>query len=415
MTIYKVFGITALISLAITLVMALIKRPSGAAEVLASFIRYFLGVFFIFSGVVKAVDPLGTAFKMEDYFAVFGEYLPALNAFWAFWSKLALPVAVFMIVLELVLGFALILGAYPTFNLLLYAAIIAFFTFLTGFSAITDKVTDCGCFGDFLKLKPIISFYKDIVLAALILALFPLRKHIGLIFNKSISIIALVVITLASLGFTMSNYYDLPIVNFRAYKVGTDLMKGKSTEGLDPGIIKTYYTLAKTGTNETKEIESKEYTASGIWRDSTWVIDKSKTRQVVIKEPEMPKIKDFIVLDRNETDIADSLLSIQGFHFIVTSYKIDKASPDGFTKINQLLAAAAKDGIPATGICSGNLDKADALAGGLYRFNTLDATPIKTWMRSNPGLTLMEGSTIRGLYHYNHLPTYEEIKKLTAK
>ncbi|HRI29212.1 MAG TPA: hypothetical protein PK715_14235, partial [Chitinophagales bacterium] len=83
MTIYKVFGITALISLAITLVMALIKRPSGAAEVLASFIRYFLGVFFIFSGVVKAVDPLGTAFKMEDYFAVFGEYLPALNAFWA--------------------------------------------------------------------------------------------------------------------------------------------------------------------------------------------------------------------------------------------------------------------------------------------------------------------------------------------
>ncbi len=415
MTIYKIFAITAIIALAITFVTAAIKRPASIAEVLASFLRYFLGAFFIFSGAVKAVDPLGTAFKMEEYFQVFGQYLPALSGFWEFWAHLALPVSVFMIVLELVLGVALILGTMPTITLILYAAIIAFFTFLTGFSAITDKVTDCGCFGDFLKLKPITSFYKDIILSVLVIVLIVWRKHIRLLLNKRISYIALFVITIASLGFTMSNYYDLPIVNFRAYKVGTDLLKGKSTEGLDEGDIKTFYSLTKTDTKETKEIESKEYTSSGIWRDSTWVIDKSKTRQVVVREPEMPKIKDFIVADRNETDVADSLLSISGFHLFVTSYSIDKSSPEGYTKINALLANAAKDGIPINGICSGSLDKADELANGLYKFYTLDATPIKTWMRSNPGLTLMEGSTIRGLYHYNHLPSYEELKKMMKK
>jgi len=415
MTIYKIFAITAVIALVISLIAAAIKRPASISEVLAGFIRYFLGAFFIFSGAVKAVDPLGTAFKMEEYFQVFGQYLPALSGFWEFWENLAFPVSVFMIVLELVLGVALILGAMPTMTLFLYAAIIAFFTFLTGFSAITDKVTDCGCFGDFLKLKPITSFYKDIVLSALVVVLIFWRKHIRLLLNNRISYIALVVITLASLGFTMSNYYNLPIVNFRAYKVGTDLLKGKSTEGLDEGLIKTYYTLTKVGSNETKEIESKEYTSSGIWRDSTWVIDKAKTRQEVVREPEMPKIKDFIVFNRNETDVADSLLSINGFHLFVNSYSIDKSSADGFKKINELVLKAAKDGIPTNGICSGNLDRADELADNLYKFHTLDATPIKTWMRSNPGVTLMEGSTIRGLYHYNHLPSYEELKKMMKK
>ncbi|OWY26037.1 DoxX family protein [Sphingobacteriales bacterium UPWRP_1] len=411
MTIYKVFAITAVIALVITAVTAFIKRPAGVAGIVASFIRYFLGVFFIFSGVVKAVDPLGTAFKMEEYFTVFGEYVPALSGFWDFWAHLALPVSVFMIVLEIILGIALILGAMPKLTLVLYAAIIAFFTFLTGFSAITDKVTDCGCFGDFLKLKPITSFYKDLVLSGLVIVLFFLYKHIGLLFNKRLAFISLAVLLFASLGFTMSNYYNLPVVNFRAYKVGTDLMKGKSTEGLDEGEIQTWYTLVNKATNETKEMESKTYTSSGVWRDSTWTIDKSKTRQVVIREPEMPKIKDFIVNDRNEQDVADSLLSIQGYHFFVTSYNLDKASPDGFKKINELLRQAANENITASAIISGNLDSAEQLGEGLFKAYTLDATPIKTWMRSNPGLTLMQGSTIRGLYHYNHLPTWEELKK----
>lgn len=376
-------------------------------------IRLLVGGFFIFSGFVKAVDPIGTAIKMEEYFEVFIEYTPFLEPFWQLMAHLALPISIGMIILELVLGVALILGTLPKLTLWLYAAIIGFFTILTGFSAYTNKVTDCGCFGDFLKLKPIETFTKDVVLSVIIIFLIIFSKHLKTFLPKSLSYILLTISLIAATLFTLRNYYDLPMWDFRAYKEGVNLIKGKSLEGLDPGDIVQHYTLNNTVTKETKTITDKEYMSSGIWKDANWQIDKEKTTKQVIREPEMPKIKDFMIYDETQSnDLADSLLAIKGFMFWVPFWKLESVDKEGFNKVNEFLKGAKADNIPITGLTNADLQKAQPFAQGMYKFYNLDATPIKTMMRANPGIMLTKDAVVVKKWHGNHLPTYSEIKKL---
>ena len=315
-----------------------------------------------------------------------------------------------MVILEIVLGVALILGTLPKLTLALYVGIMVFFTFLTGFTAYTGEVTDCGCFGDFLKLEPFVSFLKDIFLSILLAIVIFFHKHIKFVFDKKVAFISLGILTLVATAFSLRNCYDLPVVDFRAYHVGQDLMKGKSTEGLDAGETLTYYTLVKDG-EPSKRVSSKDYMDKKMWQDKSWTIDKDKTESEVIREAELPKIKDFLLYDKNDTDQADSLLSIKGYHFFVSTYYPDKSSLEGFQRINKLVGEAKKDGVSAVGITSGDLAQAEKWANNQYEFYNLDATPIKTMMRSNPGVVLLKDATIVGKYHHNTLPTWAEIKK----
>ena len=148
-----------------------------------------------------------------------------------------------------------------------------------------------------------------------------------------------------------------------------------------------------------------------MWEDKSWVIDKEKTESEVVRPAELPKIKDFLLFDKNDNDQTDSLLAIAGYHFLVTTYYPDKSSLEGFQRINKLMAEAKKDGVSAVGITSGDLVQAEKWANNQYEFYNLDATPIKTMMRSNPGLLLLKDATIVGKYHHNTLPTWAEIKK----
>ncbi|HNL07192.1 MAG TPA: hypothetical protein PKH93_06415, partial [Chitinophagales bacterium] len=258
-------------------------------------IRFAVGAFFIFSGVVKAIDPMGTGFKMEEYFEVFSEAIPFLSGFWEFLAGFALPIAIAMIVFEIFLGVSLLLGTLRNITLWGYVVLIGFFTILTGYSAYTGKVTDCGCFGDFMKLKPIQTFGKDVLLSFLTLFLILFRKYLTPIFNQRLGIGILVAATLWALWFDMRNVWDLPVVDFRAYKAGADMNQGRSTEGLDEGDVRTYYTLNNKSTGESKEIDSKEYMAQKLWEDKNWEIDKDKTKSVTFREPELPKMKDLII------------------------------------------------------------------------------------------------------------------------
>ncbi len=407
MNLYSLVGLIALIAIGVTIVTALVQKPKNW---FFSYLRNFLGTFFIFSGVVKAIDPMGTAFKMKDYFSIFTEYFP-LDFLWDLGAQLALPISVFMIVLEIALGVALILGTLPKITLGLYAGLILFFTFLTGFSAYTGKVTDCGCFGDFVKLKPIMSFYKDIFLTVLVILVALMSKNLTLLTKKSAAFVVLGVLTLASLGFCMRNINDLPIVDFRAYKVGTDLNKGRSDEGLDAGETKTVYTLNNATSGETKKIDSKEYMDSGIWKDKSWSIDKAKTETVVVREPELPKIKDFFLFNEAGDDDTDSLMTRAGYQFFVTSYDLSKTNPDKFKDINAVMSAAKKEGVPAIGITSGDIAKNQQLGNNLYQCYNLDAIPIKTMMRSNPGVLLIKDGVVKGKYHYKHIPEWGSLKK----
>ncbi len=353
---------------------------------------------------------MGTGFKMEEYFEVFSQALPFMSGVWEFFAGFALPIAIAMIVFEIFLGVSLLLGTLPRLTLWGYAALIGFFTILTGYSAYTGKVTDCGCFGDFMKLKPIETFTKDVVLSFLTVFLFAFRKYLTPLFNPKIGLSLVIAATLWALWFDMRNVWDLPVVDFRPYKIGADLNKGRSTEGLDEGLIQTFYTLKNTKTAETKEIESMEYTSSGIWKDKNWEIDKDKTRQVTVREPQLPKIKDLMIIDPNGVEVTDSLLAIPGFQFWVTSWNLDKSDRQGYAAINAVMSNAKAAGVPIFGLSNAPFEQSNALADSLYTFYNLDPTPIKTMMRSNPGVMLIKDNVVVDKWHWNHLPTYAKMK-----
>lgn len=419
--------------------------------------RYLVGVFFIFSGTVKAIDPIGTGIKMEEYFTVFSEYLPSLEGLFHLFSEGAVLISIIMIILEMIIGISLLLGTFPTTTLILYIIIIVFFTFLTGFTVVTNKVTDCGCFGDFMKLKPIQTFSKDLLLTALIALIWAYRKRfkdfvqnehivflvlanlvfialafytsygmtgklviigIGLLsslfyawvhryhmnFNVRYGILAL--FSIFSIYFTMRNYYDLPIIDFRAYKAGTDLRKCTSNEGLDPGEIIIKFKMKNPQSGETRIVETAQYVEL---KSAGWEFVEQERN--VIREPQLPPCKDFLVYNENGEEVQEDLLYDEGTQLWINAYDISKSSKDGFAKVNALVKAAKAKGINVIGLTSSSIENANKLAQGDYVFYNLDAVPIKTMNRANPGVTLIKNGVVLHKWHYNHLPDYSEMQQ----
>lgn len=418
------------------------------------FLRYILGVFFIFSGFVKGIDPKGTAIKMEEYFTVFTEFIPILTPFWELMAEFSLPFSIFMIALEMILGVAFLFGTFFKLSWLLMFGMIAFFTFLTGFTLWTGKVTDCGCFGDFMKLEPYETFSKDVFISILLIILWFGRSALdkmkgvsvnvffvmvaiitlvlmfttgyemqgkmvilaimagtGLLYgfihsmnlNKGFYFIAFSLLSLIFTGFTFKNVLNLPVVDFRAYKVGTDLRDCTSNEGLDPGEVIVKFTMEKGGETKTVDMsEFSKFTADGwTYKDR---IDE------VIREPELPKCKDFIVVNADGEEIEADILAETGTTLWITSYDPGKGDKAGFERVNELVKAAKKKGIKALGLTTG-AEEANELAKGLYEFNSLDAVPIKTMNRSNPGVMVVKDGVLVAKYHHNHLPDVNELPR----
>ncbi len=427
MNIFSLVGLIALLAVGVTVITGLLKKPENWP---IHYLRNFLGTFFVFSGVVKAIDPTGTAIKIEDYFNVFTEHFSLFTGLWEFLISISLPLSVFMIVLEIVLGVSLILGTLRKPTLFLYVGLTLFFTVLTGFTYLTGyvpkdatffqfaqweafkdsnmRVTDCGCFGDFVKLKPYESFIKDVVLTGLIFLMVYLSSHIKLILDKKLSWIILGVLTAASFAFSMRNVNNLPIVDFRAYKIGANLIDGRS-DGIPPE-VQTMYTLVKEGTGEIKKVESKEYIDSGIWKDKTWVLDNDKTYQEVIKEGKPATIKDFMIYDDADNEVAEAIVNRPGFTIFVGAYNVEKSNVEkGFVRVNQVMKEASKDNIPIVGLTASTLDHAQKFTDNIYKFYNLDAVPIKTMIRANPGVVLVKDGIVVDKWHYNALPDWSEV------
>ena len=427
MNIFSLVGLIALLAVGVTLITGFLKKPDNW---LIHYLRNFLGTFFVFSGVVKAIDPTGTAIKIEDYFNVFTEHFSLFTGLWEFLIGIALPLSIFMIVLEIVLGVSLVLGTFKKPTMYLYIALTLFFTVLTGFTYLTGyvpkdatffqfssweafkdtnmRVTDCGCFGDFVKLKPYESFIKDVILTGLIFLMLYLSNHIKLVFNQKMSWIILGVVTLAAFAFNMRNVNNLPIVDFRAYKVGANLIDGRN-DGVPPE-VQTIYTLVKEGSGEIKKVESKEYIDSGIWKDKTWVLDNDKTETEVIDPGKPATIKDFMIYDDADNEVAEAIVNRPGFTIFIGAYNVEKSNVEkGFVRVNQVMKEATKDNIPIIGLTASTLDQAQKFTDNLYKFYNLDAVPIKTMIRANPGVVLVKDGIIVNKWHYNQLPDWSEI------
>ncbi len=409
MDLITLIGLFAAIAFVMTILGKFLLKQQNIA---INFLRYFVGVWFVFSGVVKAIDPTGTAIKMEEYFEIFEKYVPALTFLWKIMAEQALAVSVLMIVLEIYLGIALILGTWKKSTIWLLVLLIAFFTFLTGFSAKTGKVTDCGCFGDFIKLAPVQSFYKDVFLTALILIILFGQKSIKEILPKKINKAALLLLTLAAVVFTFRNIYYEPIKDFRPYLVGTsipDCLK------LPPNAKPYKYENTFIYKNK-KSGEVKEFKNSWPQDMDNWTFVDRK--DVMIQKGDDPKCKDFAIKDANGGDNSSSFFEEEEYILFIIIPDLKKVCDKGFDKIKPIAEAAEKEGkyvYILTGSIISDVEAYEKKHNAHFEIYNADATPLKTIMRSNPGLLILKKGVIAGKFHYNELSTYDALKKSVLK
>jgi len=357
-------------------------------------LRIVVGVLFIFSGLVKANDPMGLVYKMDEFFE-------ALNmTFMMHWS---FEFSVTMIAFEIVCGIAVLLG----YSFRLFAALLVLlnfvFLFITGYALVTGKVKECGCFGACIKISNNATFYKDIALTVMALILYAYRGRVQGLFGKSVNTAIMVVGVLFASGVQYWAIKHLPFNDCLAYKPGNNIWeKMQPAANSTPPVFQTTFVYEKGGVK--KEFTSDNYP----WQDSTWKFVSSESK--MIKEgtgqPEIPH--DFAFTDSDGTDQTKALLTAKGYVFFWFLREPQKAHLDNMDKLRGLMTKAAVLHIPFYMLSSVGYD--DALP---YRkqwnmmdiqMMTLDGTVSKTALRTNPGLMLMKDGVVVKKWSYADYP-----------
>lgn len=367
-------------------------------------LRYFtrvcwalLGAVFVFSGLIKLNDPVGTAFKLEEYFEVFAK---DISPFFLNLKDAARFLSIFLSSLEVVLGVAVLLRWHLRKTLWVLLVLLVFFGFLTFYSAAFNKVTDCGCFGDFLKLPPWASFAKDLLLLGLWVIVFMNQRFLRRTFAPGTTgLMTMTVATAVAVGIGMRALGHQPYFDFLPYKVGNSipqLMKA-------PQAARYRYTFARNG--ETKTFDQ-------FPTDPTW---KYQSMTLLNPEQSRPTITDFAVYDLDGNNVTQQILT--GNKLVLIVQNSNKADRDRFEAINALLTAAgqSRKHIGALAITSTNPAKFDAFRHDVnlaVPYYTADATVLKEMVRSNPGLMVIQNGTVLAKYHYHDVPSLYEVEKL---
>ncbi len=374
-------------------------------KALLNFSRIFVGVLFVFSGLIKANDPIGFGYKLQEYFEVF--HIPFLN-------EMATGIAIMLCVFEIVLGALLLFGFWRkqvTTGLLL---VIIFFTFLTFVSAAFKVVTSCGCFGDAIPLTPWQSFSKDLVLLAFIIYLFKNRGGIHPITsNGTIQKALLIFVLVLSVTFSLLTYSRLPVVDFLPYKVGANLPElMKIPEGAKPDEYSIIYNLKNKETGETKVMNDKDYLKTEIWKDDNWEIVGQPDSKLVKKGYE-PTIKDLMISDASGTDYTKELIENPYYNLIIVAYSLHEANEEGISKLNALaLNATEQFNIRTVLLTTNSAQEADAFSKRMKLFTEVfyaDAVPLKSMVRANPGVLLLKNGVVINKWHYNAVPSFDKL------
>lgn len=456
-------------------------------NLLVSFLQHFCGVLFVFSGFVKAIDPLGTAYKMEQYFAKFestfeGTWFSFIAPMFPLLTKYVNGFSVFMIVFEILLGVMLIIGSSRRFTAWAFFLLVLFFTFLTGFTYLTGfvspednffafskwgafvetnmQVTDCGCFGDFLKLKPKVSFFKDLLLMIpAIIFIVGFRKMHQLFTMPTRSILNVATIVGITL-YCFNNYiWDIPAINFRPFKPGVDVVKQKEAEEKALQDVKILaYRLTNKKTKEVIEVPYEQFLKElDKYPGEKYEFDQVKS------EPAIPitKINDFDLTGPDGSSVTEDWKSIKGYHFMIVAYKlygeesgtrtetvqdtIYKMGPDStkvvdsiatrtitkklytwdehyVTKWQQLvgeMTKAKEAGATVYAITSpydpAMIDAFKEKTGFNFLVLRADDILLKTIIRSNPGVLLFKDGTIVEDWHIRKFPSFEVVKEKYMK
>jgi uncharacterized membrane protein YphA (DoxX/SURF4 family) len=473
-------------------------------NLLVSFLQHFCGVWFIFSGAVKAVDPIGTAYKMEEYFGHFEttaagltNFMKGLAPLFPWLAKHSEGFAIFMVALEIVLGVMLIVGWRRKFTAWLFFLIVVFFTLLTGFTYLTGYVpteanffdfakwgpyvkaqmraTDCGCFGDFLKLDPRVSFFKDLGLMIPALIFLFRSKWMHQLFTSGSRGLWVAGTSVVTLLFCLYNtYYDLPLVDFRPFKVGANIREQKKIEtSAKTDLLGWVLTNKNTGEVVTyMEPEPNKYTYMKQYpKDQGWSVkDQIQTDLYIldngVKKPiTKTKISDFAVEDGENGEVTDDLLEEKGYSLMIVAFHLEGTEQTETITVQDTTWASdtlrvSKDSISVTRRVAGITPRSEqremfvpsAHYGGLfsekinplaeaalaakwrvyaitsiadskragdlalktkanYPFYKADDKLLKTITRSNPGIVVLKDGQIVGQYHWRHLPSAAELVK----
>lgn len=377
-----------------------------------NFSRIFVGVLFIFSGLIKANDPLGFGYKLQEYFEVF--HMPFL-------SGMATGIAILLCVFEIVLGALLLFGFWRKQVTTGLLVVIIFFTFLTFVSAAFKVVTSCGCFGDAIPLTPWQSFSKDLVLLAMIVYLFKNRDQINPVTNDARWQSGLFAIVLTfSLMFSQFTYSRLPILDFLPYKVGASLPElMKIPAGAKPDEYLIMYNMKNKETGETKVMSDKDYLKTEIWKDENWEIVGDPESKLIKKGYE-PKIKDLQITDASGTDYTKELIDNPYYNLVIVAYNLKDANEEGMAKLNAIaLNATEQFNIRSVLLTSSSAQNADEYSKRMKLFSEIfyaDAVPLKSMVRANPGILLLKNGVVINKWHYNNVPGFDELaEKYFAK
>jgi len=354
-------------------------------------VRWFVGALFIFSGLVKLNDPVGTAIKLEEYFEVFSS---DISSVFHYIVPFALLIGLFVVILEVLLGVAILINYKMQMTSWIILLLIVFFTFLTFYSAAFNKVTDCGCFGDAIPLNPWQSFFKDIILLILISFIFIRKKRYQPIFNQRTghSIIGLVLASTVIIAYYAIEH--LPPIDFRPYKIGADI---------------------KASMLPSEEFQYEYIMEKGdeIFEFEKYPTDTSyKFIEMVLLNPEAePKITDYNLWN-DDGDFTEE--SFTGAKLLILFADVKKSRIEKVNEISMLVDEI--DDIVKSWVITANDESTYENFRHEYQialpYYYADGTVIKAMIRANPGLILMKNGIVVGKWHNNDIPTKGEIIEL---
>lgn len=371
--------------------------------------RIIVGCAFIFSGFVKIIDVYGSTYKIEDYLIAFAEASPWEwgKNFFEFFIPAAFIGAILQNAFEFLLGICLLFGANIRSTSFLTMLFMAVMLPLTLYISIANPVTDCGCFGDALIISNWATFWKNVVFSFMIVVVFLWRDYSPRLYTQRSEWAIAIYSGVFAILISIYCYQNLPIIDFRPYKIGTDIKKSMEIpEGAPADKYETILVYEKDG--QQKEFTLNDYPQN----DSSWIFVDSKNK--LVEKGYEPPIHDFTIEDPEEGDITDEVINDPGYSFLFVSSRIEKASTDKRNEINAIYDFAQKNGykfyaLTASGLDSKELKEYIVEAGGAeYPFYNTDEITLKTIIRSNPGLLLIKDGIILNKWSNKNMPVFDK-------
>ncbi len=369
-------------------------------KALRNFCRILLGLVFLFSGFVKAVDPLGSQYKFTDYFVAFG---------WDFFIPGALAFGFLLFTVEFFLGVVFLFNIRMKVWSWLMLAFMLFFSGLTLWLAVTNKVSDCGCFGDAIVLTNWETFWKNIVLLLpTMVVLFTRKKFVNKMPSMTQFLVAVAGLALAA-GIGIYALRHLPPIDFMPWKKGA-VISEQVLPTPEKAEIKLVYRNKETG-------ELLEYTAETLpWKDSAFFskLEFVDQKKVIIQEFKEAPIHDFIIDDRDRNSYNDSIIANKNWQFIIVSYNLEKSSEKAFEKLKALAADCQREKLDIAGLTGSGWDVIDGFeqrTKSNFSWYTVDPTALKSVVRSNPGLVLLKEGVVADKWAWRDIPTIAEFQE----